>query len=440
MRHAPLPATLFVEARQRLRKLLPSGAMAIVHANDILPTNADGSLPFIQNSDLFYLSGVDQEETILIIFPDAPDPKLREMLFLKETSELIAIWEGAKLTKDEAVERTGIAKSGIHWLDAFDLQLRLTMCQAKSVFLNTNEHPRAADQVQTRDRRFIDRCRQLFPLHHYERLAPLMHDLRMIKQPREIEVLQHAINITGAAFQRTLGFIKPGAMEYEIEAEIIHEFIRSGAQGHAYTPIIGSGHNACVLHYIENHSECEDGELVLMDFGARYANYNADLTRTVPVNGKFTKRQRAVYEAVLAVFKAARKMLKPGVIIKEYQDKVGEHMEEELLKLKLITKKDIKEALEKDPEKPAFKKYFMHGTSHHLGLDVHDVGNTWRKVAPGMVFTIEPGIYIPEENLGVRLENDVLITKNGNVDLMADIPIEADDIEAAMKRSNSSTK
>jgi Xaa-Pro aminopeptidase len=229
-------------------------------------------------------------------------------------------------------------------------------------------------------------------------------------------------------------------MEYEIEAEIIHEFIRSGAQGHAYTPIIGSGHNACVLHYIENHSECEDGELVLMDFGARYANYNADLTRTVPVNGKFTKRQRAVYEAVLAVFKAARKMLKPGVIIKEYQDKVGEHMEEELLKLKLITKKDIKEALEKDPEKPAFKKYFMHGTSHHLGLDVHDVGNTWRKVAPGMVFTIEPGIYIPEENLGVRLENDVLITKNGNVDLMADIPIEADDIEAAMKRSNSSTK
>jgi Xaa-Pro aminopeptidase len=434
MRYAPLPATLFVEARQRLRKLLPKGAMAIVHANDILPTNADGSLPFIQNSDLFYLSGVDQEETILIIFPDAPDPKMREMLFLKETSELIAIWEGAKLTKDQAVERTGIAKNAIHWLDAFDLQLRLTMCQAQSVFLNTNEHPRALDQVQTRERRFIDRCRQLFPLHHYERLAPLMHDLRMIKQPREIEILQHAINITGAAFQRTLGFIKPGVMEYEIEAEVIHEFIRSGAQGHAYTPIIGSGHNACVLHYIENHSECEDGELVLMDFGARYANYNADLTRTVPVNGKFTKRQRAVYDAVLAVFKAARKMLKPGVIIKEYQDKVGEHMEEELLKLKLITKKDIKEALEKDPEKPAFKKYFMHGTSHHLGLDVHDVGNTWRKVAPGMVFTIEPGIYIPEENLGVRLENDVLITKNGNVDLMADIPIEADDIEAAMKR------
>ena len=434
MRYAPLPSTLFVEARLRLRKLLPKGAMAIVHANDILPTNADGSLPFIQNSDLFYLSGVDQEETILIIFPDAPDPKMREMLFLKETSELIAIWEGAKLTKEQAVERTGIAKNAVHWLDAFDLQLRLTMCQAQSVFLNTNEHPRALDQVQTRERRFIDRCRQLFPLHRYERLAPLMHDLRMIKQPREIEILQHAINITGAAFQRTLGFIKPGVMEYEIEAEVIHEFIRSGAQGHAYTPIIGSGHNACVLHYIENHSECEDGELVLMDFGARYANYNADLTRTVPVNGKFTKRQRAVYDAVLAVFKAARKMLKPGVIIKEYQDKVGEHMEEELLKLKLITKKDIKEALEKDPEKPAYKKYFMHGTSHHLGLDVHDVGSTWRKVAPGMVFTIEPGIYIPDENLGVRLENDVLITKTGNVDLMADIPIEAEDIEAAMKK------
>ena len=434
MRYSPLSSTLFIDARKRLRKLLPPGAMVIVLANDIYPTNADGTMAFHQNSDLFYLSGVDQEETVLVLFPDAPDPKMREMLFLRETNETIAIWEGEKLNKDQAAERTGIAKTSIHWLDGFERQFRSAMCLAKTVFLNTNEHARATVDVETRDLRFIHRCQREFPLHSYERLAPLMHDLRIIKTPREVEVIQHAISITDAAFRRVLGFIKPGVMEYEIEAEIIHEFIRSGAQGHAYTPIIGSGRNACVLHYIENHSQCEDGELVLMDFGARYANYNADLTRTIPANGRFTKRQRAVYDAVHNVFKAARKMLKPGALLKEYQEKVGEQMQEELLKLKLITKKDIKEALEKDPEKPAYKKYFMHGTSHHLGLDVHDVGNTWRKVEPGMVFTIEPGIYIPDENLGVRLENNVLITKGGNADLMGEVPIEAEEIEALMRK------
>jgi Xaa-Pro aminopeptidase len=434
MRYSPLPSTLFIESRSRLRKLLPAGGMVILQANDILPTNADGTLPFIQNSDLFYLSGVDQEETILVLFPDSPDPKMREMLFLRETNETIAIWEGAKLTKEQAAERTGIPLKSIHWLSAFDSLFRGAMCLAKSVFLNTNEHARATVEVETRDRRFISRCQREFPLHRYERLAPLLHDLRIVKAPREVEIIQHAINITYTAFRRVLGFIKPGVMEYEIEAEVIHEFIRSGAQGHAYTPIIGSGHNACVLHYIENHSECEDGELVLMDFGARYANYNADLTRTVPVNGKFSKRQRDVYDSVLTVMKAARKMLKPGVLIRDYQEKVGLHMQEELLKLKLISKKDVKDALDKDPEKPAYKKYFMHGTSHHLGLDVHDVGSTWRKVEPGMVFTIEPGIYIPEENLGVRLENNYLITKGGNIDLMADVPIEAEEIEALMKK------
>ena len=434
MRYSPLSSTLFIDARKRLRKLLPPGAMVIVLANDIYPTNADGTMAFHQNSDLFYLSGVDQEETVLVLFPDAPDPKMREMLFLRETNETIAIWEGEKLNKDQAAERTGIAKTSIHWLDGFERQFRSAMCLAKTVFLNTNEHARATVDVETRDLRFIHRCQREFPLHSYERLAPLMHDLRIIKTPREVEVIQHAISITDAAFRRVLGFIKPGVMEYEIEAEIIHEFIRSGAQGHAYTPIIGSGRNACVLHYIENHSQCEDGELVLMDFGARYANYNADLTRTIPANGRFTKRQRAVYDAVHNVFKAARKMLKPGALLKEYQEKVGEQMQEELLKLKLITKKDIKEALEKDPEKPAYKKYFMHGTSHHLGLDVHDVGDTWRKMEPGMVFTIEPGIYIPDENLGVRLENNVLITKGGNADLMGEVPIEAEEIEALMRK------
>jgi Xaa-Pro aminopeptidase len=434
MRYAPIPQSLFTDARKRLRKLLPPGALVIVHANDIYPTNADGSMAFLQSSDQFYLSGIDQEESILVLFPDSPDEKMREMLFMRETNETVAIWEGDKLTKAQAAERSGIPEKSIFWLDGFPTQLRMAMCRAKSVFLNSNEHPRALVEVETRDRRFIRRFQHDFPLHRYERLAPLMHELRPIKTPVEVEILKRAIGITDAAFRRVLGFVKPGVMEYEVEAEIIHEFIRSGAQGHAYNPIIGAGRNACVLHYVENHSKCEDGQMLLMDFGARYANYNADLTRTIPVNGRFTKRQRAVYDAVHSVFKAAQKMLKPGALIKTYQDKVGEHMQEELLKLKLITKKDIKEALEKDPEKPAYKKYFMHGTSHHLGLDVHDVGDTWRKIEPGMVFTIEPGIYIPDEKLGVRLEDNYLITKGGNVDLMADIPIEPAEIEKLMKK------
>jgi Xaa-Pro aminopeptidase len=341
------------------------------------------------------------------------------------------VWEGEKLSKEQAAERTGIPLASIHWLDKFDNLFRTLMCRAERVFLNTNEHVRAAVDVETRDARFIRRCQREFPLHRYERLAPLMQDLRVSKTDDEVKLLKEAVDITEAGFRRVLGFVKPGVMEFEIEAEMIHEFTRRRA-GHAFPPIIGSGKNACVLHYNTNHCQCRSGELVLLDFGARYANYNADLTRTIPVSGKFTKRQRDVYNAVLRVQRAARKMLKPGVLLKPYQDKVGEHMQEELLKLNLLTKQEVKDAKRKDPEKPAYKKYFPHGTSHHLGLDVHDVGDSWRKVEPGMVFTIEPGLYIKEEGLGVRLENDVLITKDGNVDLMKNIPIEADEIEELM--------
>jgi Xaa-Pro aminopeptidase len=410
---------------------LPPGSIVILHANDIYPTNADGTMLFHQSSDLFYLSGVDQEETILVLFPDAPDEKQREMLFLRETNEHIAVWEGEKLTREQAAERTGIPLSSIHWLDKFDATFRAVMCRASRVFLNTNEHVRAAVDVETRDARFIRRCQREFPLHRYDRIAPIMQDLRVTKTDAEVNLIKEAIEITNVAFRRVLGFVKPGVMEFEIEAEMIHEFTRRRAD-HAFPPIIGSGKNACVLHYNTNHCQCKAGDLVLLDFGARYANYNADLTRTIPVNGRYTKRQRQVYDAVLRVQRAARKMLKPGVVIKPYQEKVGEIMQEELLKLNLLTKQEIKAAKDTDPDKPAYKKYFPHGTSHHLGLDVHDVGDTWRKVEPGMVFTIEPGLYIKEEGIGVRLENDVLITKDGNVDLMKNIPIEAEEIEALM--------
>jgi Xaa-Pro aminopeptidase len=440
MRYRPLPSSLFVDARKRLRKKLKPGSVVIVHANDIYPTSADGTMPFVQSSDLFYLTGVDQEETVLILFPDAPDEKQREMLFVRETSEQIAIWEGEKLTKQQASERTGIPVKSIHWLDRFNDVFRHVMCQAEHVYLNSNEHLRAAVDVETREMRFTRRCQHEFPLHHYHRLAPILHELRVIKSPDEVHVIKQAIEITGTAFERLLHFVKPGVMEYEVEAELIHEFIRKGGQGHAFSPIIASGKNACALHYNTNDSECQDGDLLLTDFGARYGNYNADLTRTIPVNGTFTKWQRSVYHAVLKVQREAMKMLKPGVLLKEYQEKVGQHMEEELLKLKLLTKKEVKEALEKDPEKPAYKKYFMHGTSHHLGLDVHDVGNSWRRIEPGMVFTIEPGLYIREQGLGIRLENDVLITKKGAVDLMEDIPIDPDDIEAAMASATAKKK
>jgi Xaa-Pro aminopeptidase len=429
MRYEPINAKLFVENRKRLVKELKSKSVCVFNSNDIMPTSADGTMPFKQHSDIFYLSGIDQEESILVLCPDANLPEHREILFLKQTSELIEIWEGHKYTKKEAFEASGIKT--VYWLEQFPVIFNALMAESEHVYLNTNEHLRAVVEVETRDSRFIKSCQQKYPLHRYERLAPIMHKLRAIKSKYELDVMQKAINLTAKAFDRVLKFVEPGVYEYEIEAEITHEFIRNRSKGHAYTPIIASGYNACVLHYIDNSQQCKAGEVILMDFGAEYGNYTSDMTRCVPVSGKFTKRQKEVYTAVLNVMKAATKMLKVGTVIDEYHREVGKVMEKELEKIGLLSKADIKN---QDPTNPAYKKYFMHGTSHFLGLDVHDVGNKYKPMKEGMVFTCEPGIYIREEKLGIRLENDILITKKGNIDLMAHIPLEINDIEKAMNK------
>ena len=431
MKYAPIPCKLFIENRKRFVKHLKPSSPAVFNSNDIMPTNADGAMPFRQNNDLFYLSGVDQEESILVIFPDASEEKHREILFLKETSEKIAIWEGAKLTKEQAFDVSGIKT--VYWLNEFDRIFKLLMGEAQHVYLNTNEHLRAIVEVETRDTRFIQWCKKYYPLHAYERSAPIMHELRAIKTAAEILMIRQACNITEKGVRRILKFIKPGVMEFEIEAELTHEFLRNRSRGHAYTPIIASGGNACVLHYVDNDKMCKAGDVLLMDFGAEYANYASDLTRCVPVSGKFTKRQKAVYNAVLRVMKGAAKMLRPGTILKEYHKEVGKLMEKELVDLRLLKLRDLKK---QDPtleeEKKLYRKYFMHGTSHFLGLDVHDVGLWHKQIKEGMVFTCEPGIYIKDENLGTRLENDILVTKKGPVNLMENIPIEADEIEELM--------
>ncbi|MCF2504200.1 aminopeptidase P family protein [Dyadobacter sp. CY107] len=429
MRYDPIGKDLFIENRRRLNQLLKPKSLVILNSNDVMPTNADGSMGFKQNSDLFYLTGVDQEETILVLSPEHPDEKLREVLFLRETNETIAVWEGEKLTKEQAREQTGIKT--IYWTHQYETVFRNIVFEADNVYLNTNEHTRNDSQVQTRETRFVNEFREKYPIHTLARLAPLMHQLRAIKQPQEIELLQKACDITKLGFERLLTFVKPGVQEFEIEAELLHEFIRNRSKGFAYQPIIASGANACVLHYIQNDQPCNDGDILLLDVAAEYANYGADLTRSIPVNGRFTKRQRDVYDAVLRVFKAAKGMLVAGNIWDEYHLEVGKIMETELIGLGLITKDDI---AKQDPETPAYKKYFPHGTSHFLGLDIHDVGNKYRRFEPGMVFTCEPGIYIREEGLGIRLENDILITENGNLDLMAHIPIEAEEIEEIMNR------
>ena len=429
MRYEPIDPQFFVRNRDRLRGLLKPNSIVIVKANDIYPTNADGTMPFKQNADLFYLTGVDQEETVLVLMPDAVDPKEREILFVKETSEHIAIWEGEKLTKDQAKKHTGIDR--VEWVSGFEGWLHRLVPQVDHIYLATNEHLRAAVVVETANDRFIKNCQARYPLHRYERLAPLMHQLRMYKDAEEIKFIQKACDITEAGFRRTLGFIKPGVGEWEVEAELMHEFLRSGSRGFAYTPIIGSGKNACVLHYVENDCVCQDGEMLLMDVAAEYGGWASDLTRTVPVNGRFTPRQRDVYNSVLRVFRGANEILRPGNTPMEYQKQVIELMEAELVGLGLI---DAKAASEQGPDKALVKKYFMHGTSHHMGLDVHDVAPPHQPFAEGMVFTIEPGIYIREEGLGVRLENDVVIGSDKNIDLMANIPIEADEIEELMNR------
>lgn len=428
MKYDLIDNALFIRNREKFAENLKPGSLAVFNSNDIYPISADGTMRFEQHRDIFHLSGVDQEESILVIFPDSSKEKHKEILFLKETSELIAIWEGEKLTKEKALEVSGIKT--VYWLDEFETIFKGLMSEAENVYLNTNEHLRANTEVQTREDRFIDWCKEHYPLHTYQRSAPIMHKIRSIKHDIEIELMQHACNITEKGVRRILDFIKPGVWEYEIEAELIHEFTRNRSKGFAYTPIIASGRNACVLHYIENNMECKDGEVILMDFGAEYANYASDLTRCVPVSGKFTQRQKEVYNSVLHVKKESEKLLVPGTDLIEYHKEVGKLMESELLKLKLIDSTDIKN---QDPNWPAYKKYFMHGTSHYIGLDVHDVGSWTELISAGMVFTCEPGIYIPEENLGIRIEDDLVVQESGEpFNLMKNIPIEADEIEDLM--------
>jgi Xaa-Pro aminopeptidase len=427
MKYQALPKSLYIRNREKFCYKMAERSVAVFNSNDIMPTNADGTMKFRQNNDIFYLTGIDQEESILLLAPDCPNEKMREVLFLKETNEHIAIWEGHKYTKVEATEASGI--TNVQWLSNFDQVLNTVVSLCENIYLNTNEHLRAGVVVESQDARFIRACKGKYPLHNFKRSAPLMHCLRANKEKEEIDQMQIACEITEKGFRRVLSFVKPGLTEYEIEAEYLHEFVRNRSKGFAYEPIIASGASACVLHYVENHKACLDGELILMDVGAEYGNYNADMTRTIPVNGRFTARQRAVYDAVLRVKKEASAILRPGTNIQAYHKEVGLIMQSELVGLKLIDQTDIKN---QDADWPAYKKYFMHGTSHHIGLDVHDVGTMHENIIPGMVFTVEPGIYIQEEGLGIRLENDIVIQEKGYFDLMRNIPIEAEEIEELM--------
>ena len=427
MKYLAIENQLFIKNRHLFFSKLDANCMAVFNSNDIMPTNADGTMPFRQNNDLFWLSGVDQEESVLIIYPDNSNDQEKEMLFLKETSELIAIWEGAKLSKSEAFATSGI--KSVYWLNELDDKLNDLIQKCDGVYLNKNIHSRAAAEVETRDDRFRNMVTEKFSDKEIKEVAPIMHELRSIKSETEITLIQNACDVTEKGFRRILPFIKPGVMEYEIEAELMHEFLNNRSAGFAYAPILGSARNSCVLHYVENNKQCKDGDILLMDFGAEYANYASDMTRTIPVNGKFSDRQKAVYNSVLHVMKEATTMLRPGTIIAEYHKEVGKLMESELITLGLLDKHDVQK---QDSEKPLYREYFMHGTSHYLGLDVHDVGDFEAPMREGMVFTCEPGIYILEEELGIRLENDVLVTNDKPFDLMGNIPVEIEEIEDLM--------
>ncbi len=427
MKYKPLSPELFQHNRKRFVREMKPGTIAIFNSNDQMPRSGDQFFPFRQNAGLFYLTGIDQEETTLLLFPDCPREGHKEVLLIRRTNEHLAVWEGHKYTKEEAQQASGIEK--VYFLDEAESVMNEMILLSEGVYLNLNENDRYLSPVETRDLRFAKYIRDRYPAHVLYRSQPILKKLQTVKSQWEVEVTQHCVDITGNAFRRVLEFVQPGVWEYEVEAEVIHEFIRSGATGHAYTPIIASGKNACVLHYIENNQPCNDGDVLLMDFGCEYANYNADLTRSIPVNGQFTDRQRAVYNAVLHVMKEAKAMLVPGNTLEEYHKEVGKVMESELISLGLISRDDVEK---QDKDKPAYKKYFMHGTSHHLGLDVHDLIHRYEPFRAGMIFTCEPGIYIPEENLGIRLENDILITDNGPVDLFKNIPIEAEEIEELM--------
>ena len=425
-KYLPISAALFRKNRSKVLSKCKDNSMLLMFSNDEMPRNGDQCFPFRQNSDLFYLTGIDQEESILAICPSHPNEKLREILFIKETSELIAIWYGHKYTKEEASQISGIKT--VMWTSEFAATLPDLAYYSRNIYLAQNENPRFSTQVECQDKRMIKKIQSDYPLHKYNRLAPILTECRLEKEPEEIELLQTACNITQKAFERLLHFVKPGVMEYEIEAEITHEFIRNRANGHAYYPIVASGKSACVLHYIENSRECKDGDMLLLDFGAEYANYAGDLSRTIPVNGTYSKRQRQVYNACLNVFYGAVKMMTPGTTINQYHEEVCKMMEKELIDLKLFTLEDVKK---QNPERPLWKKYFMHGTSHFIGLDVHDVGTRDMVLQKGMLLSCEPGIYIPEENIGVRIENDIIVDVVP-IDLMCEIPIEADHIEDIM--------
>ena len=427
MRYNPISAKTYQEHRARFIKAMLPNSVAIFHSNDIMPTSADGTMPFKQATDIFYLTGIDQEETILILFPDAYDPAHREILLVRETNEHIAVWEGHKFDKKESTALSGIRS--VMWTSNYETMLKTLIPQADHVYLNSNEHSRQNNEVETRTMRMNKALREKYPNMNIQRSAPIMHRTRSIKSAEEVAQMQNAVDITGRSFARLCKFIKPGVMEYEIEAEIMHEFLRSGSRGYAYTPIIASGASACVLHYIDNDKKCKDGDVILMDYGCEYGNYASDMTRCLPVNGRFTDRQRAVYDAVLRVKTEATKLLTPGTLLSDYHKEVGKLMEHELIGLGLIDKNDV---AKQNPKMPAYKKYFMHGTSHFIGLDVHDVGLWNEPIQEHMAFTVEPGIYIPEENLGIRLENDIIITKDGHRDLFEHIPIEAEAIEDMM--------
>ena len=427
MKYPTIDQSLFILNRKNFSNHLKNNSLAIFNSSDEFPRSGDQSFIFKQNPDLFYLSGIDQEQTILLLYPDCPNPLYREVLFLRQTNDYIKVWEGYKYTKEQAKAASGI--QAVYWLEDFENILHSIVNYAEHIYLNTNENDRYAHEVPYRDIRFIEKMRTKYPLHHYERSAPIMRNLRAVKSDIEVELTKKASAITRDAFIRVLKFTKPGVKEYEIEAEIIHEFIRQGGTGHAYTPIIASGYNANILHYNDNNQECKDGDVILFDFGAEYANYNADMSRSIPVNGRFTQRQKQVYNAVLHVMKESIKLIGEGTIWNTYHEQVGEIMTEQLVNLGLIS---ITEVKNQTTAWPAYKKYFMHGNSHHLGIDVHDFAGRYTPFAAGNILTVEPGIYIPEEGLGIRLENNILITASGNVDLMADIPLEAEEIEEIM--------
>lgn len=430
MKYEQIPSTLFKKNRKKFMAQMRTKSIAVFNSNDIYPISADSVLPFEQHRDIFYLSGADQEETRLLLFPDAMDKKHQEILFVRETNAHIAVWEGEKLTKKKAAEVSGIET--IYWLGDFDKVFFDLMTEAETIYFNTNEHYRQAVETQTREDRFILDCQKKFPAHQVAKSNPILQEIRGLKEPEEINLMQKACNITEKGFRRLLEFVKPGVWEYEIEAELLHEFVRNRSRGFAYPPIIAAGNNANVLHYLENNKQCQDGEMILMDVAAEYANYSSDLTRTIPINGKFTARQKAVYKAVLRVKNEATKMLVPGVIWAEYHKECGKIMTSELLGLGLLDKADVQN---ENPDWPAYKKYMMHGVSHHIGLNTHDYGALKTPMKANMVFTVEPGIYIPEEKMGVRLEDDVVIQENAEpFNLMGNIPIEVEEIETLMAK------